>query len=566
MDPRQPQENDLWGRLQKEFGPQLLRKFSTLEEAFKTLHGPAGEHKLLRMLHGLNLTVADDLNAAEEICKRLNDMTRPEQPDLPSFSKTSEEALKGSSVQVTGLDRVRCELLSLDLDRLQKLRSELPTTPLSQEAMLQSLELIEARTQELAGQPGSRMLRGSAALGVEIQDLESLAVQLTPAKEMSKLLPGKIRKVPRLCCGDGDWWQFTSDSRNLEFVLRQTGHRSELATMFDDILPLYNGLLTAPPGQYHVGDRIVVLRDPASVRRVKKATEDSASSARKPADSAPAVPESGDTVASTLKPLVSGSAQLQFNIEMPLDLICAFVTGEDMDPGEGQFDGPSGKGAYRVIKPCSDWFKRYFGVTYNFWNLEKTMQEMQMCRQAVEKIGRLTEPAFKDIIRFDFIRDGEAERLVKGYLSLLAMCGIHIGQFRTEHPVKDMPLLCKTNLGALAPQLANAGIIWNSSRSHKAIVGLVRGALPAAPEKFNLKEGLSAITKCLETKEHPLTGVSYAGPFELDVPSTRWTGNCTRFQVVLELRRMPVLPSTLWWPATEAAFDYFVVDKERRFV
>jgi len=373
------------------------------------------------------------------------------------------------------------------------------------------------------------MLHGYAALGVEIQDLESLAVQLTPAAEMTKLLPGTVRKVPTLCCGEDDWWQFTSDSRNLEFVLRQTGNRCDLHLTFADILPLYKALLSAPPGQYHVGDRIVVLREPDSSRTQK--------------------PKRTVGVPPASKPIVSGSAQLQFNIEMPLDVICDFILGPDM-------------------KVDSGWFAQYFGVAYGFWTVAKTKQEMQMCQAVVQKIGALSADKFGSILCPGSTDDPGAQSLVKGYLSLLAMCGVHLGKFPTMHPVKDMPLLCQTNLGALAADLAKDGIIWNNNRSQTAIVNLIRTALSQSTKKgeFDLQSATNAIAQCLEEGKHPLTGVTYAGPFRLDMLSPRWLGTCKRFQVVLELRRMPVLPYTDWLGASEAAFDYFVVDKDRRFV
>ncbi|GLL02851.1 hypothetical protein [Dactylosporangium matsuzakiense] len=108
---------------------------------------------------------------------------------------------------------------------------------------------------------------------------------------MEPLLPGPIRAVPTLCCGDNDWWKCVSDSRNLELVLRHSGLRVELLGVFGEILPVYTALLKAPAGQYRIVDRIVVLRD-ADPQRAK--------------------------------PALSGCAQLQLNVEMPLDLSCGF--------------------------------------------------------------------------------------------------------------------------------------------------------------------------------------------------------------------------------------------------
>ncbi|GAA3303496.1 hypothetical protein GCM10020218_101120 [Dactylosporangium vinaceum] len=209
MDPTPP----LTPELAKRMGREADATFATwpeFEQLVALLAATGDDYKLLRMLHVLRPTGRpDDAEgvAAGTVSHGLRTMQRP-QDDRAPFDAPAPAAPDPSAADVlhragfqpptwTGL---RAGVLAAGRDELERLRAAL-RGGLPSAAADEVLELIAARLDELDSPEGSRMLHGCAALGVEIQDLGSLAVELLPPDRMEPLLPGPIRAVPTLCCG-----------------------------------------------------------------------------------------------------------------------------------------------------------------------------------------------------------------------------------------------------------------------------------------------------------------------------------------------------------------------------
>ncbi|HEX4705454.1 MAG TPA: hypothetical protein VH352_25235 [Pseudonocardiaceae bacterium] len=373
---------------------------------------------------------------------------------------------------------------------------------------LQAKVLIDAATSESTTRVGSRMLHGCAKLGLEIQDLGSAAVQcINPLH--TQMLALKATQVLTRHCGTNGSWRLITDGANLEYVLAESAFFFDLWQAFAEIKTVHDWLKTTKPGIYQIGEEVLVICE----RDV-----------------------SGKT-------LVTDDLQLQFNVEMPLDLLCDFVL--TLDPG------------WPLYQDC-------FSVDNYFWTTDRTDRELAAYRKLAAGVETL---ALTGLVNQEITDDTDAQRQVRGLLLLLGMCAVHRADYATD-PTKDMPILCKTNPISLITCLADQGLLADPGlddhyvQLRKVLTPLLATLIGATKTKTQL----DFIATVYRTGEHPVGCHVDIGPFALKLASTRWTSKRRRYQVLLELRRAPLHNIDGCLDAAQRVFNYFVVDLGGQFI
>jgi hypothetical protein len=120
----------------------------------------------------------------------------------------------------------------------------------------QARRFVEARRRELAFGLDSRMLRGHARFGLELQDLDSMVAQL-PGLGPAETLGPLVQTLPTVHCGAARLWQLTGDGSDLEFITAATNNQLELRTAMAELLDVYERIAVAGPGTYRAGDTCV---------------------------------------------------------------------------------------------------------------------------------------------------------------------------------------------------------------------------------------------------------------------------------------------------------------------
>ncbi len=340
----------------------------------------------------------------------------------------------------------------------------------------------------------SRMLSGSVALGLELQDLGSAAVQCLDS-EVNAMLAGCATPVWTRHCGDNGTWRLITDGANLEYVLTKTALLAELADTFDEIDALHSWLKKAAPGVYQIGDEVMVICE----REV-----------------------SG-------RSMVTDALQQQFNFEMPLDLLCAFMLS--LGPGHSQYNA------------C-------FGISEYFWSSDRTDREITDCRMLATALMKLTGA---QLSKWCGTQDADVHQQVRGLMLVFGMCAIHARYAKPGEPAKDLPILCKTNPVHLAGLLLLPGA---ADVMFAALASLLPRTAPAG--------ALQTVKQRFADGIHPaLCRVDVTPP--VAEPGRDWTSTRVRHQVLLEIRRAPVHPVMDCLTAAAGILDHFVVDTARQY-
>ena len=237
----------------------------------------------------------------------------------------------------------------------------------------------------------------------------------------------------------------------------------------------------------------------------------------------------GDTVVHVLK--AEGQAQPQANTDIPLDTLHNFI--EDVAGDEAMHAD-------------------LFGVT-GMWNPAKTRQEMGLIAATSAAIQALSDAELQAV--FGLGRDAPATRMgnLKGMLELLANAAIHRALFPGALE-KDQPVLLKTHMGETWKSLVASHDIVAKPRL-AAVAGLL---IKACPDLDEDEVEVESIVGQVMAGTDPVWA-SEKKPVNLDEPG----GN--RKQVVIELRRVPVLPIDEWTQFAEDTYRYFISDAAERF-
>lgn len=356
--------------------------------------------------------------------------------------------------------------------------------------------LYWAVTNETADRPNP-MLNGCVALGVELQDLGSAAVQCLDPKLTIQLAEHATLLKTRGCGTDGDW-KLITDGANLEYVLSQTMLLGDLVTTFAEIDTVHTRLRKLPPGVYQIGDEVIVLC------------------------------ENGKTGTS----MVTNDIQPQFNFELPLDMLCDFVE--------------SLTATHAVFQQC-------FGASGYFWAPSRTNREIEDCRRLATKVKAL---AIGPLLGPN--ADADAIRQVRGLMLLFGMCGIHAAAYaKPDEPPKDMPILCKTDPVRLTHELVLADVLAKPAAGKSAGHALFNALNPLLTSAGrNAMQGIRAL---FIAGTHPVHCHVDVTPAPC-VGSPRWGSGQSRRQVLLEMRRAPVGPVAACLTASHAILEHFVVD------
>ncbi len=158
---------------------------------------------------------------------------------------------------------------------------------------------------------------------------------------------------------------------------------------------------------------------------------------------------------------------------------------------------------------------------------------------------------------FEIADDGAAAgkiASVKGMLQLLASAAIHKAFFPTPL-AKDQPILLKTSLAKTWVSLVQDGVVGEDT-NQKDVAALLCRLLDV-----NEKEPTAIvrnIVRLVMDGTDPVWG-SDKQPVDLDEE------RAGRKQVVIELRRVPILPISEWTDFAESTYHYFITDKSERF-
>ena len=246
----------------------------------------------------------------------------------------------------------------------------------------------------------------------------------------------------------------------------------------------------------------------------------------------------GETVVRILN--AEAQAQPQANPDIPLDTLHNFI--KDLADDDERWEA-------------------LFGVSENFWNPETTSDEMEMVIDANKEIQGLADAVVQDVFG---VADNAAAAgkiaSIKGMLQLMANAAIHKAFFGGANE-KDQPVLLKTHMGKTWQSLVDSEVITKTPTVDKLANLLFSVSEPLNDEKGDAKR-IEALVKRIVGQVmrgiDPIWG-SEKTPVSLD---TEQEG---RKQVLIELRRVPVLPISEWTEFAEYAYQYFITDAKQRF-
>ncbi|GAA3149332.1 eCIS core domain-containing protein [Streptomyces echinatus] len=234
------------------------------------------------------------------------------------------------------------------------------------------------------------------------------------------------------------------------------------------------------------------------------------------------------------------TAQPQVNPDIPLDALPGVFQQADSDEQHAE---------------------DYYSVGGPYWDARRTGNEVA----AVASIGRAIEALPADRLA-ESLRMPEptaaALGSAKGLLQAIASAVLHTADFHTKLD-KDQPVLVKTDLGALWKSLVADGVV-GARTTVRDVVDLLIG-LDETPADAD-DDMRRIVTEVLAGRDP----VWPSGMQPRDIPATaREDGGADapahRKQILVELRRVPILHHNQWTGFAEQAFRHFVADEENRF-
>jgi hypothetical protein len=386
----------------------------------------------------------------------------------------------------------------------------------------QAKRFVDARLHELKFSTHSRMLRGHAMFGLELQDLDSMVAQL-PTQPPD--VP--VAVVPSVLCGAKRHWQLTGDGSDLEFITGATNNAHVLDAVLAEIVAAHERMTSGGAGIYQAGGTCLFVAETTTA--VPEPTANRQAVYRK-------------VVPSKCGAWLSGGAQPQYNVDIPLDRLVGYLAGLDQ------------------LKPE---FTELFGVDGWFWRAVDTKREMAAYSHAARRLKELEMSSDLDHLLGPVVTtEWSLRQHGVGYLLLLAICAIHVdGYFGS--PTKDMPLLPKTNLGELRPAL-----IGDNALCKLSSVDVVQELYRLKVIRTDYAKAIARIRPFvgrIDEGRHPFLDAcpDLRGP--RDVAGHDWDTVRPRYHIVFEYRRVPVLAAHEWLPAARRQFEYFIVDAAGNF-
>ncbi|MCF3133984.1 eCIS core domain-containing protein [Streptomyces olivochromogenes] len=302
-------------------------------------------------------------------------------------------------------------------------------------------------------------------------------------------------------------WYVVQDGENLEFVTKPFASRQDLTRAMGEI------------------ERVAKALDSGTRKLQKDGT-----------DEAPEF-EIGNVYVTVYKP--DGTGQPQVNPDVPLDSLPRMHERAATDAGH---------------------FQDFYGVNRMFWRAERTREEVTENAQLASAIRHIRT---RNLVRtFDMQDDPSAEQLgsVRGMLQVMASAAVHEVLFHTNLP-KDQPLLLKTHMGALWMSLREDGVIGDRV-GLRDVVALMGSLNEDLADEANI---CTNIVRSVMNGRDPVWA-GPARPVDIGAPEEEGgepTGD--RKQVLVELRRVPILAIDQWPGFAAMSFDHFIEDTADRY-
>ncbi|MER5371670.1 DUF4157 domain-containing protein [Streptomyces sp. NPDC002553] len=351
-----------------------------------------------------------------------------------------------------------------------------------------------------------RRVETPARVGFEFQQLDSQVdvTQGAGSDSEASVYPTKAKYYGR---GKGQWY-VVKDGKNLEFVTQPFETMDELVQVMGEI------------------KRVAKMLD--LVTRRDQAGDES--------DGSPEF-EIGDSYVTVYAPDSSG--QPQVNPDVPLDSL---------------------PGLYQNAADDQEHFQDFHGANQKFWRAEKTKKEMADNARVAQ--GALAVDAAHLAKVFRMQSEPSAAQLgsVRGLLQVLASAAVHKAWYKTKLS-KDQPVLLKNHMGKLWQSLVDSDVIGGGVDASD-VVTLIGTLHPELEPEDDIT---AQIVKAVMRGQDPVWG-SEMEPVDIGAPAQQGgpaTGD--RKQILVELRRVPILAIDEWPAFAATAFSHFIDDTADRY-
>ncbi|MFI6151609.1 DUF4157 domain-containing protein [Kitasatospora sp. NPDC051170] len=355
-----------------------------------------------------------------------------------------------------------------------------------------------------------------ARIGFEFQQLDSeVTVKTSGGSESESDSDTEVYEVAVSHYGaDSGLWYVVQDGENLEFVTKPFSSGEELAVAMKEISKVARQLC------------VVAARDLAA-----------------DAETPPAF-EIGDVYVTVHSPDTKG--QPQVNPDVPLDSLPAL---------------------YQRAAGDDEHFDELYGANEKFWRSSRTKNEIAVNGEVAAKIQGLDPARLAETFRMAPDPSGEKLGSVQGMLQAIAAAVVHQTMYKTKLP-KDQPVLLKTHMGHLWQSLADDGVI-GAGVNAAAVVSLLTdlgdelgGELEEDEQSMRIARKI--VTDIMGGKDP--VWASMLDPVDIGAP-TQEGGPATgdRKQILVELRRVPILEIGAWTDFAASSFDHFITDLERAY-
>ncbi|MEU0675314.1 DUF4157 domain-containing protein [Streptomyces sp. NPDC006172] len=361
-----------------------------------------------------------------------------------------------------------------------------------------------------AGDPGAFVQRRAATeprIGFEFQQLDS-QVDVTQGEGSDSEASAYPTNAKYYGRGKGQWY-VVKDGKNLEFVTQPFETMDELVQVMGEI------------------KRVAKMLD--LVTRRDQAGDDS--------DGSPEF-EIGDSYVTVYAPDSSG--QPQVNPDVPLDSL---------------------PGLYQHASSDEAHFQEFYGADQKFWRADKTREEVTDNAAVAGSILALDADTLATAFRMPDEPSAEKLGSVRGLLQVLTSAAVHQAWHPTRRVTKDQPVLLKNHMGKLWTSLVESGVIGEKVNPDHVV--RLMGSLH--PELEPEDDICLKIVKSVMQGRDPVWG-SEMEPVDIGAPAQQGdpaTGD--RKQILVELRRVPILAIDEWPAFAATAFSHFIDDPADRY-
>jgi hypothetical protein len=304
----------------------------------------------------------------------------------------------------------------------------------------------------------------------------------------------------------GEHWYIVQDGTNLEFVTCPFDGKEELALVMDEIGRVARLL--------HQQTKQLQRDDPGEAPKF----------------------EIGDVHVTVMKPDSTG--QPQVNPDVPLDALPRM---------------------HQRAAEDEEHFQEFYGVDKKFWRADTTRAEVAVNAEVAGEIRTLPADTLVRTFRMHYEPSAEQLGSVRGMLQAIASAVVHETSFLTG-VAKDQPLLLKTNMGKLWKSLVRGDVIGRG-----IAVDDVVALLGDMHEELTDQQICRNIVRTVMAGRDPVWG-SELKPVNIGTPAYPQSGPTgDRKQILVELRRVPILPINQWPSFANMSFKHFIKDTANRY-